>query len=393
MELKEYFETLNEVSFALFRIKDDKSIKLHLITPVNKKNSLSWTLVIEGRFYVRLNPWEGVLMYEFFYQIKGRGTPILTKDVLLDINKEIAPKVNELFVDEDINTITERFSLITDEISRYINHSRLKKEFKYIYPYIYSLRYKRPSTIRLTKDTFSKGEIHELLNHFSNNKVLIVYYPSTFLDNIKFEEVLSYKNGFYNVLDTEGKLLNPKTLPSLKKAGLDEVIIPLNSNSSVIEYNMSGLNVKDIIVSIKSAIKVGLKVTIYTTITNENKEYNKLIKSLQEIGCKSFKVAFNMDVEDKDIIFKQAYYYANINGLDLSLDTKGVIKESQLKRIFINPSYKEKYVTYYYATDSFSLYLEDTKKTAVGNLSTMTLEECYKLKRAKAFRKEALKRN
>ena len=392
MELNDYFKEIKDISFILFKVKEDKAIKLHLIAPVGKKNSLSWTLVIGGRFYARLNPWEGTLFYEFMYQVKERGNPILTKEILLDINKIISKKVSELYKEVLIDTISERFSLMTDEINRYINSSRLKGEFTYIYPYTYSIRYKRPSTMKLSLDSFSKGEIHELLNHFENNKVFKVVYPNSFLDNINFEEYLSYKNCFYNVLDTNGVILNPKNLIRLHQAGLDEIIIPMNSNNSVKEYNMTGNNIKDLVLIIKQAIKAGLKVTVNTLITESNQEYYKLVKSLHEVGVKSFMVSFTNDLENRDIILKQAYYYTNINGLDLSIETKGVIKETQLKRIKINPGYKENYVSYYYATDSFSLFLDLDKKYPVGNLSTMSLAECYMLKRAKQFRKENLKR-
>lgn len=392
MELKEYFQGLKDVSYCQFRIKEDKGIKLHLIAPVGKQYSLSWTLILEGRFYVRLNPEEGLLFYEFITELKKKGTPALTKNMLVEIGREIAIKITPFYPEIITDTLAERFSILTDEIVRFILGQKLKGKFKYLYPYTFSIRYKRPYGMRLTIDNFSKGEMHELLNHLENNRLISICYPQKFLDNLKFEDYLAYKNCFYNILETKGIGLNQKLLAKLKQSGLDEVVIPLYSIHPLEEYEISKNNVKDILSSIKASLKANLKVTVKTHITRENTDYLKLVQALHEYGVRSFKVSFDSDVDDKDIIVKRAYFYTNMNGLDLSLDTRGIIPESQLKRILLNPSYKEQYVSWYYIRDDFSLYLDEEMKYPVGNLSTMPLEECYSLKMAKEMRKETLKR-
>lgn len=393
MDVKEYLSNMNEINTLIYTPKKDVRIKLQLVAPRKRLPDFSFTLVMGGSFYASLKTMEGIYLYEFIKLLNKNLYAHFDKKIIFCLIDETARNVSKMLPDVSAVDVMKQLSNLLDEVERFAKGQILTKYFKKTSPVRYALKYKRPAKVMVMADLKKSNyrEMHEILSSLEYQNVLTVSYPSVAESDDDLAKYIQDKSCFYNVLYSSG-ILSPLQISRLKEVGLDEIIIPFYSLNLTIENEISGHNIKDLLNTIKCALGYQIKVTIYTKISNKNENYLDLLKYLHSHGVRSFSIEFDDDFLHKDILLKQANYYAQMYSLDFKVNTKGILKEKEIDRIGVYPAYRENMVSTYYTHGDFTLYADKELKYRLGSLSMERIQSLFLSAKAKKLRKESLKR-
>ena len=392
MEILKYLAQIDKVNTAIYSPKKDLKIKLQLIAPFKRDSRNDFYLVIGGSFIAPIKNMYGIYLYEFFKVLNKKLYPILDKKNISFVMDEAIRGIKKNFNQVAEVEIFRILSSYIDEIDRYMKGQALTNIFKRVYPYKYSLTYRRPDKVFIMADNKKSTihEMHEVLSSLEYQCVLQVIYPSICATDECFLKYLEDKSCFYNVFISDDKMPY-HSFQRMADSGLDQVIIPLNSLNQDIEMKISGKDLKTLLSLIKQARDSNLKVSILTKVTKDNLDYLEIIKYLKSHGIRSFYLEFDKDVENKDIILKQANYYLHMYSLEFKLMNKGIIKEKEINRLGIYPLYKEASVSTYFAKGDFILYADKALKYRLGSLTMDKISDLYNSNLAKKLRKESLK--
>lgn len=393
MEIKDYLEKMEEVNTVFFTPKKDERIKLQLVAPLKRKESFDFILILGGSYYTKIKCMDGIYFNEFMKVLNKNLYPIQDKKNTSFILDETIRVISKMIPNTPTEEVIEVINRYLDEIKRYMNGEILTKLFKRFPEYLYSYLYHRPSRVYVMADgkVSSIHEMHEILSSLEYQKVLTIIYPKILSEDSNATSYLSDKKCFYNIYESDGKMPVAGLL-RLKEAGLDEIRIPINSLDNEVEMKLSNLNTKDLLSLIKLAMQANLKISIKTRITKDNLNYLDLMKYLHQKGIRSFEVEIDDTIENKDILLKQIYYYANMYSLELKLDSKAILKEKDISKMNIIPVYRQDMVSSYYTHGDFGLYADKDLKYRLGSLSMDKIENVFTSSFAKKLRKKSLKR-
>ena len=393
MDIKEYLLSIDEINTAIYTIKKNVSMKMQLVAPYKRKEEAGFILALGGSFFSHVNTKDGIYINEFMNAINKGLYPILDKKSFDYVLEDTLRNLKKVIPSVSIVEATKRLHTLFDEIRRYMNHTLLKKELERIDPYTYSILYHRACKVMVNSDlkNTSIHEMHEILNSLNYQNVLSIIYPKSFTEDSNFSSYLLEKKSFYNTYISSGAM--PICgIERLKESGLDEIIIPVSSLDPLIEERLSGNKIKELMSLIKLSLTVGLKVTIETKIRDENKDYLSLLKYFYSMGVYSFIIEFDDALKDRDILLKRIHYFSLMYLLEIKLNTYGILKDKEIRRLGIYPYYKEDRVSTYYTKSDFKLYADKEFKYLLGSLSMEKIENVFNSNLAKRLRKESLKR-
>ena len=376
MNKKEYLKKSSNVLFGNLIIEEKKNIKLHLVTPFKKKPKSSFSLIINGLYFVKTKGLKGFILYEFIKSLNDYS--LHDQKALIEISNNVSNTITEIFTKEFADDIKNELFLMIEEIKRIVKNEKPKGIFNVVYPISYSMHYRRAFGIKIAySNNDNLKKIYDDYSLMQKNGIFTIMYDEKYMNDSNFTQILSLKNSFYQMVKSNSFLSTIKELESYKNAGLDLIQI------DILELDKNYLPTKNILNFIKLCLNAGLKVRTSIYIESNSIDYLKIIQTIHNLGVKSFEISFNDNVENKTSIFKRLYFYLNIYHLEVSLKTDGVIKEKELKRMNVDASYKENMTSWYYYNFSDDYYLDE--ELSLNNPQLFFLSGLFSNTTIKAF--------
>ena len=380
MKKKEYAKSFPNVVFGNLILEDKNNIKLHLVTPFKKNPKSSFSLIINGLYFLKTRGLNGFILYEFIKSLKNYQTH--DQKTLIEIANTVGKNILEIYHLELIDNIKSILFEMIEEIKRIVRNEKPKGLFSIVYPISYSMHYRRAFGVKLVHtDNNNFKKMYDDLTTMQKNGIFTLMYDENYLQDPNFNQILALKNSFYQMVKANSFIANIKELEALKASGLDLVQIDIN------ELDKNRLPSKNIINFIKLCLNANLKVMANIYIESNSIDYLKIIQAIHSLGVNSFKISIKEDLENKSSIFKRLYFYLNIYHLEVSLNTDGVISEKELKKMNVEASYKENMVSWYYYDFSDNFYLDKELTIKTGSIN-MKLEESFNSDMAKKARRK-----
>ena len=164
-------------------------------------------------------------------------------------------------------------------------------------------------------------------------------------------ELISYARWFISRLNTNGIRLTPEYCQKLREAELDSVQITFYSEDSKVHNRLVGApRYEDTLAGIRNALAAGLSVSINTPLCTLNRDYEKTLKLLHELGviyvtCSGLittggaaqpaSEALQLGSEDLEEILRGAVSYCHANGMEIAFTSPGWLDEQIFEELNI----------------------------------------------------------
>ena len=363
LKAENYLNSMNEVG----------TVKIHLI-PARKQNKNDDCLVIlNGRYYIRLNYSMAILVTIFLRRINFfDGNEVLDSKLELVINGALK-EYKEIFPFQFKSNPRQQLQDFIDSVI-----SVAKGEFPNIHLSEFTQMIHSPINMNLlvnpvTKNgnwncnqycsyCYNENKPQTNCNELSTSewlKVIDKLWNEVYVSQITFSgpepfvrsdliELINHSKSFITTLNTNGiALANKSFCQKLYNAKLDFVKITLYSSNENLHNSLVGVNgFKSTIQGIKNAIEAGLNVTVETPIVSNDQDYISTLTFLRNIGVRNvscFSIIKNisrtqstLDSETFTKIFKQAARFCRDTDMKFSLSSPSIISPEILGDIGVD---------------------------------------------------------
>ena len=164
-------------------------------------------------------------------------------------------------------------------------------------------------------------------------------------------ELIQYARWFISRLNTNGIRLTPEYCRKLREAELDSVQITFYSSDPEIHNRLVGAaRYEETLAGIKNAIEAGLSVSINTPLCTLNRDYEKTLELLHELGviyvtCSglittgsaagSESEALQLSSEELEAILRRGVDYCSQNGMEIAFTSPGWLAEEIFEELNI----------------------------------------------------------
>ena len=164
-------------------------------------------------------------------------------------------------------------------------------------------------------------------------------------------DLIKYARWFISRLNTNGIRLTPEYCRQLREAELDSVQITFYSADPEIHNRLVGAaRYEETLAGIKNALEQGLSVSINTPLCTLNREYEKTLELLHELGviyvtCSglittgsaagALSESLQLGSEELEEILRQAVSYCHQNGMEIAFTSPGWLDEKVFEALCI----------------------------------------------------------
>ncbi len=164
-------------------------------------------------------------------------------------------------------------------------------------------------------------------------------------------DLIKYARWFISRLNTNGIRLTPEYCRQLREAELDSVQITFYSADPEIHNRLVGAaRYEETLAGIKNALEQGLSVSINTPLCTLNREYEKTLELLHELGviyvtCSglittgsaagALSESLQLGSEELEEILRQAVSYCHQNGMEIAFTSPGWLDEKVFEELCI----------------------------------------------------------
>ena len=164
-------------------------------------------------------------------------------------------------------------------------------------------------------------------------------------------ELISYARWFISRLNTNGIRLTPEYCQKLREAELDSVQITFYSDDPKVHNRLVGApRYEETLAGIRNALAAGLSVSINTPLCTLNRDYEKTLKLLHELGviyvtCSGLittggaaqpaSEALQLGSEELEEILRSAVSYCHENGMEIAFTSPGWLDEQIFEELNI----------------------------------------------------------
>ncbi len=164
-------------------------------------------------------------------------------------------------------------------------------------------------------------------------------------------DLIKYARWFISRLNTNGIRLTPEYCRQLREAELDSVQITFYSADPEIHNRLVGAaRYEETLAGIKNALEQGLSVSINTPLCTLNREYEKTLELLHELGviyvtCSglittgsaagALSESLQLGSEELEEILRQAVSYCHQNGMEIAFTSPGWLEEKVFEELCI----------------------------------------------------------
>ena len=164
-------------------------------------------------------------------------------------------------------------------------------------------------------------------------------------------DLIKYARWFISRLNTNGIRLTPEYCRQLREAELDSVQITFYSADPEVHNRLVGAaRYEETLAGIKNALEQGLSVSINTPLCTLNREYEKTLELLHELGviyvtCSglittgsaagALSESLQLGSEELEEILRQAVSYCHQNGMEIAFTSPGWLDEKVFEELCI----------------------------------------------------------
>ena len=164
-------------------------------------------------------------------------------------------------------------------------------------------------------------------------------------------ELISYARWFISRLNTNGIKLTPEYCRKLREAELDSVQITFYSSDPEAHNRLVGADrYEETLAGIKNALEAGLSVSINTPLCTVNRDYEKTLELLHELGviyvtcsglittgsaAEAESEALQLGSEELEEILRGAVAYCHGNGMEIAFTSPGWLDEDVFEELNI----------------------------------------------------------
>ena len=164
-------------------------------------------------------------------------------------------------------------------------------------------------------------------------------------------DLIKYARWFISRLNTNGIRLTPEYCRQLREAELDSVQITFYSAYPEVHNRLVGAaRYEETLAGIKNALEQGLSVSINTPLCTLNREYEKTLELLHELGviyvtCSglittgsaagALSESLQLGSEELEEILRQAVSYCHQNGMEIAFTSPGWLDEKVFEELCI----------------------------------------------------------
>ena len=381
MNLKErkfYKENLNEILYATLNPYEPGVVRIHLIpAKYNPFRADPSIVILNGKDILPINLAWTILLAIFLKQIEQYNGNEVTKEELKKIINNTVEDARKVYLvpkerlTEDLNRIISVFIDISEgkEPKEKIGQLSIGKyASKMLAPHRMDLMVSSMSVNghwncnQKCLHCYAAGQEYAEKKELTTEewKRIIDKCKKAYIPQITFTggeptmrqdliELIDYSKWFITRLNTNGVLLTEELCNKLKKASLDNVQITFYSSKAEEHNKLVGANnFEKTVEGIKTALKVGLPVSINTPLCSLNKNYVDTLKFLNSLGvkyvtCSGLIVTGNATKEESKEtqlsedelynILKEACKYTKENLMEISFTSPGWIEEKKLKEL------------------------------------------------------------
>ena len=164
-------------------------------------------------------------------------------------------------------------------------------------------------------------------------------------------ELMGYARWFISRLNTNGIRLTPEYCRGLREAELDSVQITFYSSDPEIHNRLVGAaRYEETLAGIRNALSAGLSVSINTPLCTLNRDYEKTLELLHELGviyvtcsglittgsaAKSESESLQLKSEELEEILRRSVSYCHQNGMEIAFTSPGWLEEPVFEELDI----------------------------------------------------------
>lgn len=377
--LKDYLNSIDEVSHITFDPKGPGVVRMHLIPPKKVKLGISWVVIINGENLLPLSCGWAILLREFINSINEySGREVSDKEISKAVSNTVTfvstlfPKTSKDMLKDDLNEIITVITRIAKgkAVGEEIGYLSLKKYAKYM---------SAPHRIDLMISSMEKGGVwhcnQKCLNCYaggealSGEEELSTEEWISIIDKLKearipqitftggeptlrsdLPELVNHASWFVTRLNTNGALLSKELCDSLYEASLDAVQVTLySSNKEIHNFLVGADNFDKTMEGIKNAIDSKLLVSINTPLCTLNKDYKQLVRDIHiRTGIRYFTCsgmiltgkAKNEENDERRLseeelvnVLKEAIKYAKNANIEIKFTSPGILSSESLKML------------------------------------------------------------
>ncbi|MBQ8431396.1 MAG: radical SAM protein [Clostridia bacterium] len=164
-------------------------------------------------------------------------------------------------------------------------------------------------------------------------------------------ELISYSKWFVTRLNTNGVLLTPELVASLKEASLDSLQVTLYSSDATVHNALVGSEGHARTVQgIRNALAAGLDVSVNTPLCRQNRDYSATLNFLHSLGVRFVTLSGLIctggateghpenDLTSDELwdIVRQAKAFCDANGMEIDFTSPGLISKERLESLSMN---------------------------------------------------------
>ena len=357
------------------------AIRIHLIPPKREKNELNPSIaIINGTDILPVNFAWAVILAELIretnrYDGREIGEPA-TRSILdnaADSVKKILPVLSRKRIEEDIHTIytTIRQIAFREEVTTDVHYMSIGDYAPFMQAphrmdlmvsamtkkgqwhcnqkcvHCYAAGQALSDEEELTTDEWKK--ILDICRSVGIPQVTFTGGEPTMREDLF--ELISHARWFISRLNTNGIRLTPEYCRKLREAELDSVQVTFYSADAEIHNRLVGANRYDeTLAGIKNALDAGLSVSINTPLCTLNRDYEKTLKLLHELGviyvtCSGLittggaaqpeSEALQLSSEELEKILRGAVSYCHEHGMEIAFTSPGWLDDKIFEELNI----------------------------------------------------------
>ena len=340
--LKSYMDTaFSEVLHTTLNPNGPGAIRIHLIPPKEEENSFNPSIaIINGTDILPVNFAWAVILAE----------------MIRETNHYDGKEIGEPEIQSILDRTTENVRKILPVFSR----KRIQADMQTIYTTIRQIAYREQVTVHcyaagqplsdereLSTEDWKK--VLDICRRVGIPQVTFTGGEPTMREDLF--DLIKYARWFISRLNTNGIRLTPEYCRQLREAELDSVQITFYSADPEIHNRLVGAaRYEETLAGIKNALEQGLSVSINTPLCTLNREYEKTLELLHELGviyvtCSglittgsaagALSESLQLGSEELEEILRQAVSYCHQNGMEIAFTSPGWLDEKVFEELCI----------------------------------------------------------
>ncbi len=353
--LKSYMDTaFSEVLHTTLNPNGPGAIRIHLIPPKEEENSFNPSIaIINGTDILPVNFAWAVILAEMIretnhYDGKEIGEPEIQS--ILDRTTENVRKILPVFsrkrIQADMQTIytTIRQIAYREQVTTDVHFMSIGD-----YAPVHCYAAGQPLSDERELSTEDWKKVLDICRRVGIPQVTFTGGEPTMREDLF--DLIKYARWFISRLNTNGIRLTPEYCRQLREAELDSVQITFYSADPEIHNRLVGAaRYEETLAGIKNALEQGLSVSINTPLCTLNREYEKTLELLHELGviyvtCSglittgsaagALSESLQLGSEELEEILRQAVSYCHQNGMEIAFTSPGWLDEKVFEELCI----------------------------------------------------------